>query len=121
MKNKDNNNGVPGPAGRGEHKNGSSRHGRHIQGRTKGRPSTKSCGKMVGGEDSTYRCVVEIGFQKQPLLKRNVSNRMNTKDSNNGVAGPAGRSRKRAVLADTVDTFRGGRKGDLQQTVVGKR
>ena len=39
------------------------------------------------------------------------------KDNNNGVPGPAagGGGRKRVVLADTVDTLRGGRKGDLQQ------
>ena len=38
-----------------------------LKGRRKGDHQRKVVGKMVGGEDSKYRCVVKIGFQKTSL------------------------------------------------------
>ena len=53
-------------------------------------------------------------------LRFSCFERKKNNDNNyNGVPGPAG-GRKTAVPADTVDTLRGGRKGDPQHKVEGK-
>ena len=38
-----------------------------LRGGRKGDPQHKVVGKTVGGEDSKYRCVVKVGFQKTSL------------------------------------------------------
>ena len=92
-----------------------------LRGGRKGDPQQKVVGKMVGGEDSKYRCVVKIGFQKTSLYRKRIgkTEKITTITTMTVFLGPRG-GRKRAVPADTVDTLRGGRKGDPQHKVVGK-
>ena len=73
-------------------------------------------GKRVGGEDSKYRCVVKVSFEKTSLYQKEIGKKGKPTTTIMTVfLGPRG-GRTRAVPADTVDTLRGG----TQHTVVGK-
>ena len=43
-----------------------------LRGGRKGDPQPKVVGETVGGEDSKYRCVVKVGFQKISLYQKGI-------------------------------------------------
>ena len=86
-----------------------------IKSAKKRKPQHQIAVKTVGSDDSKISLCSESRLPENTPLKKTKNG-----DNNYRVPGAARGGRKRAIPANTVDTLRGGRKGDPQRKVVGK-